>query len=532
LPRSLWAQTLLLLLPALAVTWLGVAWFYSTKLDEQFDQELDKRGRAMVQTLENHTNLRLAIGNSDSAQATPILKGISDGDEDVRYVAALSPTHGVIGWAPASLSLAEVQAQVGRHFDAQAGSRRGEIQRFTQTVARKKSAVAAELNFDVPDAAKPEGADDGPLGYLVLGLSASRTKQRVLLQTLASVGLTALVVFILIVIYFRWVARRLGRMVSFAQEVAGGELGRTLDEPNDDELGRLADALRVMTQRNRNVVGQLVDASRSLNAAAGELFDSSQRQASNASRQAASVTEMGATVAQLREIFSQATSKAESVIDLARRSEESSTGGAQAVRESIDGIGQLRAQVAQIAQTIAGLVQRTEQIDAIIDVVTDLAEQSNVLAINAGIEAARAGEHGRGFAVVAREVSRLADRSKESTSQVRTILQDIKLAGREAVRVIDEGNRRAESSVQVANAAGEAIRRLGDAIATSSGAATQIASSTRQQSDGIDQIWQATKELDRIARETANGIHQLESAAGNMKSLSGSLGEIVGRYRI
>jgi methyl-accepting chemotaxis protein len=177
-------------------------------------------------------------------------------------------------------------------------------------------------------------------------------------------------------------------------------------------------------------------------------------------------------------------------------------------------------------------VQRTDQIDAIIDVVNDLAEQSNVLALNAGIEAARAGEQGRGFAVVAREVRSLAERSKESTSQVRAILQDIKLAGREAVRAIEEGSRRAQSGMEVANAAGEAIKRLGDAIAASSASAMQIASSTRQQSVGVEQIWQATKEIDRIATETANGIQQLESAAANMKLLSATMAEIVGRYKI
>src|SRR5439155_8907767 len=160
----------------------------------------------------------------------------------------------------------------------------------------------------------------------------------------------------------------------------------------------------------------------------------SSRQAGNASKQAASVTEMGATVAELRETFNQATTKAEGVIDLARRSEESSSGGSEAVKQSIDGMMHIREQVAAIAHTIDGLVQRTDQIDAIIDVVNDLAEQSNVLALNAGIEAARAGEHGRGFAVVAREVRSLAERSKESTAQVRGILLDIKLQRPQGVR--------------------------------------------------------------------------------------------------
>src|SRR5260370_3838474 len=219
-------------------------------------------------------------------------------------------------------------------------------------------------------------------------------------------------------------------MVQFAQDVSAGELRRRLDDAVEDDLGRLAAALRSMSDRTGGVVTQLQEASRQLSGSSAEMFDASSRQAGNASKQAASVTEMGATVAELGETFNQSTAKAESVIDLARRSEESSSGGAEEVKQSIDGMMHIREQVAAIASTIDGLVQRTDQIDAIIDVVNDLAEQSNVLALNAGIEAARAGEQGRGFAVVAREGRSLAERSEVSTAQGRSILQAIMQARR------------------------------------------------------------------------------------------------------
>jgi methyl-accepting chemotaxis protein len=501
--------------------------YYHARFAEQYAEEIDKRGRATVQTLEKHADLRLAISLSDEKQAQPILRAMAS-DEDVHYVAILGPDRRPIAAASVTLTGDAVARELADHF---APPRNDRLQRFTQPVMRTNEAVAA---LDFPDpAAKPDKRDHEALGYVVLGLSFERMQQRVWMSTLTSTLTWTLGLFtVLILLYFNWMARRLSRMAAFAQTVAAGDLSRTLDDPIDDDLGALATALRSMSQRTGQVVAQLVDASSSLSHASANLFDSSSRQAGNTSKQAASVQEMGATVAELRETFTQATTKAESVIDLARRSEESSSGGADAVKESIDGMVHIRDQVAQIANTISGLVQRTDQIDAIIDVVSDLAEQSNVLALNAGIEAARAGEHGRGFAVVAREVRSLAERSKESTSQVRTILQDIKLAGRETVRAIEEGSRRAESGTAVAHAAGDAIKRLGDAIALSSAAAMQIASSTRQQSVGVEQIWQATKELGRIASETASGIQQLEGAAANMKTLSSTMAEIVGRYRI
>ena len=525
LPRSLWAQTILLLVIALAVSAATVGPFVWSRVMSQYDRELDKRGRSTVQTLEKHADLRLAISLGDDKQAAPILAGIAAEDDDVAYVAILGANKQPIAWAPAKLGVAEVRDEAALHF---AGAHSDDdLRRFTQQVVRTRETTSLDFGAD---AGKPQS---DVLGYVLLGLRTGHTRQRAHLQTLSTIGFSALGVFtLLILLYFRWVAKRLYRMVVFAQSVANGELRHRLDDPVEDDLGRLAQALRSMSERTGRVVAQLVDASRQLSSSSEELFDSSSRQAANASKQAGSVAEMGATVSELRETFNQATSKAESVIDLARRSEESSSGGAEAVKQSIDGMAHIREQVAAIAQTIDGLVQRTDQIDAIIDVVNDLAEQSNVLALNAGIEAARAGEHGRGFAVVAREVRSLAERSKESTAQVRAILQDIKLAGRDAVRAIEEGSRRAESGTQVAHAAGEAIRRLGDAIAASSAAAMQIAASTRQQSVGVEQIWQATKEIDRIANETAHGIQQLEAAAGNMKALSSTMADIVGRYRI
>jgi methyl-accepting chemotaxis protein len=528
LPRSLWAQTILLLLVAVSLSAATVGPWASARFEDQFVDELQKRGSSTVKTMEKHADLRLAISLADEKQAAPILASLVASDEEVLYVGILGANKQPIAYAPASMAAADLAAHAQLHFlPVQA---RDEVRRFTQPVTRTREAPGG-LDFAAgPDTDK---AKSDLLGYVVLGLKTAHMHQRARLQVLSAIGVSALLVFtVLILFYFRWVARRLFHMVQFAQDISKGELRRRLDDPVEDDLGRLAAALRSMAERTGGVVTQLQEASRQLSGSSAEMFDASSRQAGNASKQAASVTEMGATVAELRETFNQATSKAESVIDLARRSEESSTGGAEAVKQSIDGMLHIREQVAAIAQTIDGLVQRTDQIDAIIDVVNDLAEQSNVLALNAGIEAARAGEHGRGFAVVAREVRSLAERSKESTAQVRAILQDIKLAGRDAVRAIEEGSRRAEAGSQVSQAAGDAIHRLGDAIAASSSAAMQIASSTRQQSVGVEQIWQATKEIDRIATETAQGILKIEEAAANMKKLSATMADIVGRYRI
>jgi methyl-accepting chemotaxis protein len=163
--------------------------------------------------------------------------------------------------------------------------------------------------------------------------------------------------------------------------------------------------------------------------------------------------------------------------------------------------------------------------------VNDLAEQSNLLAVNAAIEAAKAGDQGKGFAVVAQEVKSLAEQSKQATGQVRGILGDIQKATSAAVLATEQASRAVESGVQLSGEAGESIRALAESIADAAGAATQIAVSAQQQLIGIDQSVLAIQSIREASGQNVLSTRQTESAAQKLHQLGLNLKQLLDQYQ-
>jgi methyl-accepting chemotaxis protein len=181
---------------------------------------------------------------------------------------------------------------------------------------------------------------------------------------------------------------------------------------------------------------------------------------------------------------------------------------------------------------VVTLSEQSQAIDEIVSSVQDLADQSNLLAVNASIEAARAGDQGRGFAVVSQEIKTLADQSKNATDQIRTILDDTRKWVSTVVMATEQGTKAVESGVEQSVLAGESIKSLVDRVASSAQEATVIAASTDEQLAGIEQASSAMVQIEKAMHQNLEGTSQVEVAAKKLESLGNTLNELVKYYKV
>jgi methyl-accepting chemotaxis protein len=375
---------------------------------------------------------------------------------------------------------------------------------------------------------------------LVCGIQVAgilRMHREVLSESLGSVAVITLSAIaagaIMSYVLGRAIALPVERLRDVAGAVAAGDLTRRVAVPDSgDEVGDLAMSFLAMTEGMQQTLAELRDASAKLEEGAQDILGSATKQAAMASQQAAAINETSTTASEIAQTSKQATEHADSVIQMTQRSDDLSHEGLQVVEESVKAAAALGDQVKRIASTMTDLSERTLQVGEIIATVKDLAEQSNLLALNASIEASKAGEHGRGFAVVAMEMRNLAEQSKGAAGQIRGILSEIQKGARDAAEATDEGAKRAVAATGLARSAGEAIEGLAMVIRESALAARQIANNTRQQTIGVEQIVSAISELSQAINESANGTLSIEAGTATLSEISKRLSGAVQRYQI
>jgi methyl-accepting chemotaxis protein len=348
-------------------------------------------------------------------------------------------------------------------------------------------------------------------------------------------GAVAIALAILISIFLTLsITRPLNISVQTADMIASGDLtiDLTTAEKRRDELGLLLQAFSKMVLNLRGSVKDINEGVNLLGSSASEILAATTQVASGTAETATAISETTTTVEEVQQAAKQSAQKAKNVADSAQRVAQVSQNGQKAVEETMNVMNRIREQMDSITQTVVRMSEQSQSIGGIITSVTDIADQSNLLAVNAAIEAAKAGEQGKGFAVVAQEIKNLAESSKQSTSQVRNILNDVQKATSTVVMAMEQGSKAVESGVKQSAQAGETIRILAESINEAVQATTQIVASSQQQVIGMDQIGVAMQNINQAGTETAVSMVQSEKAAKNLHELGQKLKDMVERFTV
>jgi methyl-accepting chemotaxis protein len=243
--------------------------------------------------------------------------------------------------------------------------------------------------------------------------------------------------------------------------------------------------------------------------------------------QATSVSETTTTIEELGASSRQAAEQADASSAGAQQALQLSDMGSKSVAETMAGIEELGSKVTAIAEQIMRLSERTDQISVISDLVADIANQTNMLSLNAAVEAARAGEQGKGFAVVAGEIRKLADQSKQSAEKIQGLVSDIQSSINSTVMVTDEGTKQANAGVKLAQNTAEAFNGVAGAINNVFLNSQQLALSAKQQAVAVQQVISAMNAINLGAKETATGVIQVKASTVNLADSAKNLSKTV-----
>jgi methyl-accepting chemotaxis protein len=292
-------------------------------------------------------------------------------------------------------------------------------------------------------------------------------------------------------------------------------------------VAALAAGVGLSMRVSRSVTRQLREAVNSINTSAAELLAVASQVAAGAAQTSASTNQTTVTVEEVKQTAQLAHEKALQVAENSQALASIAEGGRAVSSEVVSGVERMQSEMGVVSEAINRLSEQAGAVGDIIATVNDLAEQSNLLSVNASIEAAKAGEQGRGFTVVAQEVKSMAEQSKQAVAQVRTILNEIEKAARVAVEAAEKSREAVEAGKQMSLDSVEGIDTLAATAIEAAQASTQISASARQQLAGMEQISQAIQSINEASAQAVSGTRQVEQEVRQLQGLAVRLEQLV-----
>ncbi len=468
--------------------------------------------------------------SQDAERFGLILEGLIRGDEDLNVAQIVDPE------AEAKLREAAML------FSAVADSAEEIIAAAPEVLPALDAAAEATLSSDVVNDAAEELVlvfRESPGRFAVGGIQASP-------KVITVLGALATVFLVLLGLQLLVDARRREGAIKQQNDINQAAILRLLDEMGDladgdltvtatvteDITGAIADSMNYAIEATRNLVTTINQTSEQVSTAAQETRATAMQLAEASEHQAEKITEATDAIRTMTQAIDQMSNDATESAEVAQRSVEIASNGAETVRRTIQGMDSIREQIQETSKRIKRLGESSQEIGDIVELIDDIADQTNILALNAAMQAAMAGEAGRGFAVVADEVQRLAERSGNATKQIEALVKTIQSDTNEAVNSMEASTSGVVSGANLAEEAGEALSEIESVSKYIADLTQKISGSAQQQSAAATGVNDTMVVIQQITTQTSDGTNRTAASIGNLAELATDLQKSVAGFRL
>ncbi|MCJ8216620.1 methyl-accepting chemotaxis protein [Aeromonas veronii] len=537
-------QKLTMAFTTLALLMLGFAWFATLQLSNIY-RDASEVSDNIVPSIRASSQMHVSLLDARRAELNMVIDALGKDPDSLnsstqsfeaaksQYMAA-EQRYGSMPFVSERdrNMFAELKTAAAKYFsahgDLEIAIRQGDIAKV-QSLIKNESREALEQAGQ--DGLELRKENDRVANLLTKQSEASYERAKLLSTTVGA--LTLLFVVIVAWLLIRQIRNPVMTLLEQTRQVAAGNLTSQLDmkQFSHDELGKLAQGFNEMQSNLRMLVNEVSGSVVQLGAAAEEISAVAQQSANNMGAQqhelnqlATAMNEMQATVQEVARNTNDAASAATSASDTAAQ-------GSETVNDSIGRIEKVATAIEETALVIRQLGDDSRNIGMVLEVIQGIAEQTNLLALNAAIEAARAGEQGRGFAVVADEVRTLAKRTQDSTSQINHIISELQQRANEAGVTMQQSQDMMSETVHTAREAGASIAEISSSVNSISHMNIQIATATEEQGAVSEELNRNVVNISNASEEVATGAKQMAQACNDLNLLATQLQEVVRKFR-
>ncbi|WP_270818990.1 methyl-accepting chemotaxis protein [Aeromonas sp. Y311-2] len=544
LTKTTIGQKLTMAFTTLALLMLGFAWFATLQLSNIY-RDASEVSDNIVPSIRASSQMHVSLLDARRAELNMVIDALGKDPDSLnsstqsfeaaksQYMAA-EQRYGSMPFVSERdrNMFAELKTAAAKYFsahgDLETAIRQGDIAKVQSLIKNESRAALEQAGQDGLELRKE---NDRVANLLTKQSEASYERAKLLSTTVGA--LTLLFVVIVAWLLIRQIRNPVMTLLEQTRQVAAGNLTSQLDmkQFSHDELGKLAQGFNEMQSNLRMLVNEVSGSVVQLGAAAEEISAVAQQSANNMGAQqhelnqlATAMNEMQATVQEVARNTNDAASAATSASDTAAQ-------GSETVNDSIGRIEKVATAIEETALVIRQLGDDSRNIGMVLEVIQGIAEQTNLLALNAAIEAARAGEQGRGFAVVADEVRTLAKRTQDSTSQINHIISELQQRANEAGITMQQSQDMMSETVHTAREAGASIAEISSSVNSISHMNIQIATATEEQGAVSEELNRNVVNISNASEEVATGAKQMAQACNDLNLLATQLQEVVRKFR-